>query len=110
VLAALAGTVLAVTDSNDGIGGDNNEIQIQHADGSVASYLHILHNSSQVRVGGGVAQGDRLAEVGSVGHSLTGHIHFHVRVGADTIAVKFADVTRHDGIPRGFRFYTSGNH
>ena len=109
VLAALAGTVLAVTDSNDGIGGNNNEIEIQHADGSVASYLHILHNSAQVRVGGGVAQGDLLAKVGSVGHSLTGHIHFHVRLGADTIAVKFADVTRHDGIPRGFRFYTSGN-
>ena len=109
VRAALAGTVTSVIDSNDGIGGDNNEIEIRHADGSVASYLHILHNSAQVLVGAGVSQGDLLASVGSVGHSLTGHIHFHVRVGADTIPVKFADVTRHDGIPRGFRFYTSGN-
>ncbi|MCB0910478.1 MAG: M23 family metallopeptidase [Propionibacteriaceae bacterium] len=109
VLAALAGTVTRVIDTNDGIGGSNNEIEVQHADGSVASYLHILHNSAQVVVGGRVAQGDRLASVGSVGNSLTGHIHFHVRQGADTIPVKFADVTRHDGIPRGFRFYTSGN-
>ena len=109
VLAALAGTVTSVIDHNDGIGGDNNEIEIRHADGSVASYLHILHNSAQVLVGAVVSQGDRLAAVGSVGHSLTGHIHFHVRNGASTIPVKFADVTRHDGIPRGFRFYTSGN-
>lgn len=109
VLAGLAGTVTSVIDTNDGIGGDNNEIEVQHADGSVASYLHILHKSAQVLVGGSVSQGDRLASVGSVGHSLTGHIHFHVRVGADTIPVKFVDVTRHDGIPRGFRFYTSGN-
>jgi hypothetical protein len=109
VLAALAGTVTSVIHHNDGIGGDNNEVEIRHADGSVASYLHILHNSAQVAVGAVVSQGDRLASVGSVGHSLTGHIHFHVRVGPDTVPVKFADVTRHDGIPRGFRFYTSGN-
>ncbi|MBK9158159.1 MAG: M23 family metallopeptidase [Micropruina sp.] len=109
VLAALDGTVTSVIDSNDGIGGSNNEIEIQHADGSVASYLHILHNSATVLVGGRVVQGDPLASVGSVGNSLTGHIHFEVRVGADTVPVTFVDVTRHDGIPRGFRFYTSGN-
>ena len=109
VLAALAGTVTSVIDRNDGIGGDNNEIEIRHADGSVASYLHILHNSAAVLVGAVVSQGDRLASVGSVGHSLTGHIHFHVRAGTNTIPLKFSDVTRHDGIPRGFRFYTSGN-
>ena len=109
VLAALAGTVTSVIDTNDGMGGNNNEIEVRHADGSVASYLHILHSSAQVLVGGNVSQGDLLASVGSVGNSLTGHIHFQVRAGADTIPLKFADVTRHDGIPRGFRFYTSGN-
>lgn len=109
VLAALAGTVTSVIDHHDGIGGDNNEVEVQHPDGSVASYLHILHHSAQVVVGAVVAQGDRLAAVGSVGHSLTGHIHFHVRAGAGTIPVRFADVTRHGGIPRAFRFYTSGN-
>lgn len=109
VLAALPGTVTSVIDRHDGIGGDNNEVEVQHPDGSVASYLHILHGSARVAVGAVVAQGDRLAAVGSVGHSLTGHIHFHVRAGGGTIPVKFADVTRHDGIPRAFRFYTSGN-
>lgn len=109
VLAAQGGRVTSVIDTNDGIGGPNNEVEVQHADGSVASYLHIKRGSAAVAVGAAVNQGDKLAEVGSVGHSLTGHIHFHVRSGGVTVPVKFADVTRHDGIPRGFRFYTSGN-
>ncbi len=109
VLAAEAGRVTSVIDNHDGIGGPNNEIEVEHADGSVASYLHIKRGSARVAVGAAVSQGDQLAEVGSVGHSLTGHIHFHVRAGGVTVPVKFADVTRHDGIPRGFRFYTSGN-
>jgi hypothetical protein len=109
VLAALAGTVVSVIDTNDGIGGPNNEVEVEHADGSIASYLHIQKGSAQVAVGAAVAQGAPLASVGSVGNSLTGHIHFQVRAAGATIPLKFADVTRHDGIPRGFRFYTSGN-
>lgn len=109
VLAAAAGRVSRVIDSNDGIGGPNNLIEIEHPDGSVASYLHISKGSARVAVGAAVNQGDQIADVGSVGHSLTGHIHFHVRQGADTVPVRFADVTRHGGVPRGFCFYTSGN-
>ncbi|CAL8970072.1 hypothetical protein PROP_03317 [Propionicimonas sp. T2.31MG-18] len=109
VLAALGGRVVSVIDANDGIGGPNNEVEVEHADGSVASYLHVQKGSAQVAVGATVAQGDRLASVGSVGNSLTGHIHFQVRSGGSTVPVRFADVTRHAGIPRGFRFYTSGN-
>ena len=109
VLAAEAGRVTSVIDSNDGIGGPNNEVEVEHADGSVASYLHIRKGSATVAVGANVNQGDQLAEVGSVGHSLTGHIHFQVSAGGVTIPVRFADVTRHDQIPLGFRFYTSGN-
>jgi hypothetical protein len=109
VLAALGGRVVSVIDSFDGIGGPNNEVEVEHADGSVASYLHVQHNSAQVRVGANVSQGDPLAAVGSVGNSLTGHVHFQVRSGGSTVPVRFADVPRHGGIPRGFRFYTSGN-
>lgn len=109
VLAAAAGRVTSVIDSFDGIGGPNNEVEVEHPDGSVASYLHIKQGSARVAVGAAVGQGDQLAEVGSVGNSLTGHLHFHVRTGGNTVPVRFSDVTRHGGIPRGFRFYTSGN-
>ena len=109
VLAAKGGTVTDVTDTNDGPGGDNNKIEVTLADGSVASYLHIKKGSAVVVDNQPVAQGDPLARVGCVGKSLTGHIHFHVRSGSNTIAVKFRDVDSDDGIPRTFGTYTSGN-
>lgn len=107
VLAAQGGTVSDVEDSNDGLGGDNNHLEVTHADGSVASYLHIRQDSAVVAVGDAVSQGDPLARVGCVGNSLTGHLHFHVRSGAATIAVIFDDVD--GGVPRSFSSYTSGN-
>ncbi len=109
VLAAAGGSVSTVTDTHDGIGGDNNEISVTHGDGTIASYLHIQNGSATVAVGQAVAAGDRLASVGCVGNSLTGHIHFMVKSGAATIPVRFADVTSDGGIPRTFGSYTSGN-
>ncbi len=109
VLAAMAGTVTDVVDGNDGIGGNNNLVQVRHADGSVASYLHIRQGSAVVATGDPVSQGDALARVGCVGNSLTGHLHFHVRSGSTgpTIPVRFDDVD--GGVPRSFGSYTSGN-
>ncbi|MDQ7993020.1 MAG: peptidoglycan DD-metalloendopeptidase family protein, partial [Propionicimonas sp.] len=107
VLAARAGTVTRVVDTNAGRGDDNNLIEVRHADGSLASYLHIRQSSAAVAAGQVVAQGDPLARVGCVGNSLTGHIHFHVRSGGPTIAITFDDVD--GGIPRTFGSYTSGN-
>lgn len=109
VLAALPGNVSTVTDTNDGIGGDNNQISVTHADGTIASYLHVKQGSAAVTVGQAVATGDPLASVGCVGNSLTGHIHFMVKSGAASVAVKFGDVTSDGGIPRTFGSYTSGN-
>lgn len=107
VLAARAGEVSEVEDTNDGLGGDNNRIDVTHDDGSVASYLHIRRGSAVVAEGDGVSQGDPLARVGCVGNSLTGHLHFHVRSGGATIPVSFDDVD--GGVPRSFGSYTSGN-
>jgi hypothetical protein len=115
VLAARDGTILKVTDSNDGMGGNNNEIQIsqgQGADANVAHYLHIQKGSVPAKfktVGAQVKQGDEIAKVGSVGNSLTGHIHFMVKKGGTTMAVSFTDVTEDKGIPRTFHSYKSGN-
>lgn len=112
VLAARAGTVQSVTDSNDGMGGNNNQILIAHADGTVASYLHIQKGSVPQRfrtAGAAVQEGDEIAKVGSVGNSMTGHIHFMVKRGGNTIAASFTDVNDDNGIPRTFNSYTSGN-
>jgi len=113
VLASHDGTILKVTDGNDGMGGDNNEIQVSEGtSGAVDYYLHIEKGSVPKAfrtVGATVKQGDQLARVGSVGNSLTGHVHFMVKKGTSTIAVSFTDVTDDKGIPRGFHSYTSGN-
>jgi murein DD-endopeptidase MepM/ murein hydrolase activator NlpD len=60
-------------------------------------------------VGAPVNLGDEIAKVGSVGNSLTGHIHFMVKQGGTTIGVSFTDVSDDNGIPRTFGSYTSGN-
>lgn len=112
VLAARAGTIQSVTDSNDGMGGNNNQILIAHPDGTVANYLHIQKGSVPQRfrtAGTAVQEGDEIAKVGSVGNSMTGHIHFMVKRGGNTIAASFTDVRDDNGIPRTFSSYTSGN-
>ena len=110
VLAARDGTILKVTDTNDGMGGANNEIQVDQGDGTVAFYLHVEKGSAKIKtVGTKIKQGDEIAKVGSVGNSMTGHIHFMVKTGAKTIGVSFTDVSDDKGIPRTFHSYTSGN-
>ena len=114
VLAARDGTIGSVTDTNDGIGDNNNQITVNHNDkaGTVAYYLHIQKGSVPSgfrKAGTTVHQGDQIAEVGCVGKSMTGHIHFMVKVGSNSIGASFVDVTDDNGIPRTFGSYTSGN-
>ena len=112
VLAARAGTIQSVTDTNDGMGGNNNQIAVSQSDGTVAFYLHIQAGSVPTRfrtAGTVVNQGDEIAKAGSVGNSMTGHIHFMVKKGNSSIGVSFTDVTDDKGIPRTFHSYTSGN-
>jgi hypothetical protein len=114
VLAARKGTIkTAPDDTHDGIGGTNNQITVDHGDGTVAFYLHIQKGSATARlrtIGAVVNQGDQIAEVGCVGNSLTGHIHFMVRpTSTTTMGVSFTDVSDDNGIPRTFGSYKSGN-
>ncbi|NTX60532.1 M23 family metallopeptidase [Myxococcus sp. CA051A] len=109
VLAARAGTVSRVVDTNSGNGGDkpNNRIEVEHGDGTVGRYFHISKGTAKVGVGDTVSQGQQLAEVGNVGNSLTGHIHFDVEKGGDSIPVTFNNVDEDKGIPRTFEGYAS---
>jgi Peptidase family M23 len=109
VLAARAGTVVDVEDGfeGNGKGKKNNFVEVKHDDGTVAKYLHIQTGSAKVKPGDTVQQGDALAEVGNVGNSLTGHIHFVVEKGGDSIPVTFQDVDEDKGIPRTFEHYAS---
>jgi hypothetical protein len=108
VCAARAGQVVKVVDQNDGNGPNSpgNYVDIVHADGTIAEYVHIRQGGSRVRVGQFVQQGDVIAESGNVGYSLQAHLHFHVVKNRTTIPVSFSDVPG-DGIPRSLRRYVS---
>jgi hypothetical protein len=110
ILAARGGTIANAPIVNyDGMGGNNNEIDVDHGDGTIGIYLHLQNKSTKLKKGDKVNAGDELAKVGSVGNSMTGHIHFMVKRGGSTVAVSFTDVSGDNGIPRTFHSYTSGN-
>jgi murein DD-endopeptidase MepM/ murein hydrolase activator NlpD len=122
VCAARAGVVARVEVSYDGHGLHNNEIIIDHRDGTFGFYLHLMKGGSYVRVGQRVGQGQRIAASGDVGYSTAPHLHFQVGrweiiqspAGQPTwklhlLPVTFADVATDHGIPRSLKWYTSGN-
>lgn len=108
--AARAGKVASVVDNFEGKGSDkpNNEIYIDHGDGTLARYAHIKKNGSKVDVGDEVVQGQVIALSGDVGRSLGPHLHFEViNEAKETIPISFSDVDEHSGVPRTFFLYTS---
>jgi hypothetical protein len=76
ILAAAAGKVITAGWGEDGFG---NKVEIQHPDGTITLYAH----TAQVltKVGVRVHQGERIAEMGSSGHSTGPHLHFQVHPG-----------------------------
>ena len=111
VRAARAGVVTQVVQKHTGNGTNkpNNKVIIRHNDGTRGAYLHIMKDGSLVKKGQRVKQGEAIARSGNVGRSMLPHLHFHVSKGGETIPVSFKDVSEDQGIPRMFKFYTSGN-
>ena len=104
VLAARAGVVKAVKeDSPDtGLGyGQHNYVFIQHDDGTVGFYAHLMFDGVAVEVGGEVAAGDFIASAGNSG--LTGDPHLHFGV------YQYWPPSEGDDIPVNFR-NASGQH
>ena len=85
VLAARAGVIKNIRQDSpdDGRGyGEHNFVFIQHEDGSVGFYAHLMQDGVRVEVGDEVAAGDLIALSGNSG--LTGnrpHLHFGVYQG-----------------------------
>lgn len=84
VHAARAGLVVGVkNDSN--IGGDDNKydwdanyILIQHPDGTLGQYVHLMKGGAKVKLGQRVEAGDLIGLSGNTGHSTGPHLHFSV--------------------------------
>lgn len=84
VLACRGGVVVQTEDSFDGGGmteyyyNRNNQIIIEHADGTIARYVHFRKGGVAVRVGDSVKAGNLLGYSGNVGYSASPHLHFSV--------------------------------
>ena len=59
--------------------GSANEVQIDHADGTTAAYVHLKMNGSAVKLNQKVKAGDLIGYVGNSGSSTVPHLHLEVR-------------------------------
>jgi murein DD-endopeptidase MepM/ murein hydrolase activator NlpD len=79
VIAARGGRVLEVRDSlaDNSPWPDANYLKIEHDDGTVAHYIHLMQDSVPVAVGARVEQGDLIARA-SMSGTILPHLHFVV--------------------------------
>ncbi len=83
IYAVKAGTVVtsdALRYANGKYKSYGEYIVINHHDGTMTLYAHMLSNSRLVRAGDKVSQGQQIGQVGSTGNSTGSHLHFEVRV------------------------------
>lgn len=83
VVAVKSGTVVtskALRNSNGSYRSYGEYIVINHHDGTMTLYAHMLSGSRKVQPGDTVAQGQVIGTVGSTGNSTGPHLHFEVRV------------------------------
>lgn len=81
LVAARGGKVVAVQDTfKDGNDKDleENFVMVQHADGTVARYIHLKFGGVLVALGEQVSQGQRIALSGNTGQTGAPHLHFDV--------------------------------
>lgn len=90
VLAVKSGTVVISTALRNASGGYRSYgeyVAIDHHDGTITFYAHMLSGSRMVQKGDTVAQGQQIGQVGSTGNSTGNHLHFEVRVGTSATPV-----------------------
>lgn len=87
VVAVKAGTVVTSTarKENGKYVSYGEYVIINHHDGTMTLYAHMLENSRKVIEGQNVSQGQVLGTVGNTGNSSGTHLHFEVRVNGKAV-------------------------
>ena len=88
VVAVKGGTVAistALTNSSGGYRSYGEYVVINHHDGTMTLYGHMLAGSRRVSAGQSVSQGQAIGTVGSTGNSTGTHLHFEVRVNGSPV-------------------------
>jgi murein DD-endopeptidase MepM/ murein hydrolase activator NlpD len=103
VTAARTGVVIEIFHGSEEPGGMDNWVKVQHADGTLAAYSHLLR--PLVRLGARVQAGDPVALSGNTGR--TGgvpHLHFHLAACSEPVSCGTLPVTfRNAGAPGPLR-------
>ena len=112
IVAARSGTVSKVQESyEDGSPcPNNNYIEVLHADGSIASYVHLTKNGALVSLGDVVSQGQAIAQSGNTGCSTAPHLHFVVWKNSDytdSLPVTFSNTVENDRGLKAGKEYTA---
>jgi murein DD-endopeptidase MepM/ murein hydrolase activator NlpD len=101
VLAARSGVVVGTKDDSEAGGPDRsfensaNYVLIQHRDGTIGNYAHLLRHGVRVRLGQTVDTGAVIGLSGNTGFSSGPHLHFSV--------FKTRDGRERESIPIRFR-------
>lgn len=108
IAAARAGRVIGVREdsergcADESCANDANYVTVDHGDGTVARYFHLMHEGAEVEVGDYVCQGQVIAHVGSTGWSSGEHLHFQVEnVLGESIPVLFPEFARAQRMDEG---------
>ena len=88
IVAVKSGTVVistAMRRSDGSYKSYGEYVVVNHHDGTMTLYAHMLSGSRTVSVGDEVSQGQVLGTVGSTGNSTGPHLHFEVRVNSSPV-------------------------
>jgi len=84
ICAARDGVVISAREDSEKGGlkpenmSDGNYISIQHDDGSIAHYWHLLKDGVLVNIGDSITKGQAIGLSGNTGYSAFPHLHFEV--------------------------------
>ncbi len=98
VTVSRPGMVILVNDNfsdDDHIEGHENNVFVQHIDGTVIRYTHLMEGSAMVTVGQQVVEGDIVGLAGNSGNSAGPHLHFQ--------AFQSRNFDKSNAIPISFR-------
>lgn len=88
IVAVKSGTVVtstALRNSKGNYRSYGEYVVINHHDGTMTLYAHMLSGSRTVSVNQHVSQGQVIGKVGSTGNSTGPHLHFEVRIGGSPV-------------------------
>lgn len=84
-----------------------NVVYIEHEDGTIGTYCHMIPNSIMVEVGEIVEEGQIIGRLGNSGNSFAPHLHMHVLTNPEgKIISNYSDGLFMESLPYKFSVFT----